>query len=438
MNEITRNFSELIKSGVISVTDGYRAKNCELGGTGLIFLRAGHVTDAHIDFDGVERFHEQLTPKLQDKTSRADDVIVTTKGNSTGRTSFVDGTMPTFVYSPHLSRWRVEDRSKIAPSFLRYWSRSPQFVAQMRGLAASTDMAPYLSLRDQQRLEITLPHIDEQRRIGEVLGSLDDKIEQNRRTSRALERLARAVFKAWFIDFEPVKAKAAGATSFPGMPPAAFNALPTRLTNSPLAPVPEGWEVGKLGDLIEIHDSKRIPLSKKQREERRGTFRYYGAAGVIDYVNDFLFDGIYVLTGEDGTVSNDDGTPVTQYVWGRFWVNNHAHVLTAKPPLTNEHLLLLLRSLQVKPFVTGAVQPKLSQTNMKSIPVIIPPVSLAKFFGKVIDPFFALARSLADESAKLATLRDYLLPRLLSGRVRVGEAEGKSEWGCQGTGLRVS
>ena len=93
MNEPITTFTELIKSGALSVTDGYRAKNSELGGEGLIFLRAGHVTDTHIDFTGVEFFHESLTTKLKDKTSRVGDVIVTTKGNSTGRTSFVDAMM---------------------------------------------------------------------------------------------------------------------------------------------------------------------------------------------------------------------------------------------------------------------------------------------------------------------------------------------------------
>ena len=88
-----------------------------------------------------------------------------------------------------------------------------------------------------------LPQLDEQRAIAGVLGALDDKIEQNRRTARALERLARAIFRAWFVDFEPVKAKAAGATAFPSMPQPIFDALPTRFVDSDIGPVPEGWEV---------------------------------------------------------------------------------------------------------------------------------------------------------------------------------------------------
>src|SRR5207245_10086442 len=116
--------------------------------------------------------------------------------------------LPVFVYSAHLSRWRVLDETRLTPGFLRYWCRGREFGAQLRGMAASTDMAPYLSLRDQRRLRITLPPPPTQRAIAGVLGALDDKIEQNRRTSAALERVARAMFRAWFVDFEPVKAKA--------------------------------------------------------------------------------------------------------------------------------------------------------------------------------------------------------------------------------------
>lgn len=92
-NAARASFGELIDRGVLDVTDGYRAKNSDLGGTGLIFLRAGHVTDSHIDFVGAERFHDELTPRLKEKVSEAGDVAVTTKGNSTGRTAYVTPAM---------------------------------------------------------------------------------------------------------------------------------------------------------------------------------------------------------------------------------------------------------------------------------------------------------------------------------------------------------
>lgn len=268
-------------------------------------------------------------------------------------------------------------------------------------------------------LHICAPDRDGQTDIADVLSALDDKIEQNRRTARTLERLARAIFTAWFVDFEPVKAKVAGATSFPSMPQPIFDALPTAFTTTDHGPVPEGWEMGSLGDVIEIHDARRVPLSKRQREERRGPYRYYGAAGVVDHVDGYLFDGCFTLVGEDGTVYGDGDRPMTQYVWGQFWVNNHAHVLTGLSPWTAEHIYVLLHHVYIRPFVTGAVQPKLNQGNLKSVPVVLPPDPVTIAFGEQIDPLFQMLRHIEDESIKLATMRDYLLPQLLSGRVTV-------------------
>lgn len=187
----------------MDVTDGYRAKNSELGGTGLIFLRAGHVTDTHIDFAEVDRFRDELTPRLKEKLSKAGDVAVTTKGNSTGRTAFVTPTMPVFVYSPHLSRWRSLDHDQLEPGFLRYWSNSREFDVQLRGMAASTDMAPYLSLRDQRRLEITLPPIDEQRAIAAILGALDHIVieEVPISASQALYSQDRVAYRKSLVEF---------------------------------------------------------------------------------------------------------------------------------------------------------------------------------------------------------------------------------------------
>jgi type I restriction enzyme S subunit len=205
----TTTFQELIEEESLEIGDGYRAKNNELGGTGPIFLRAGHVTETHIDFAGVDRFHEKLRDRLGQKFAKTGDTIVTTKGNSTGRTSFVTERMPEFVYSPHLSYWRSRNPNVICAGFLRYWSKGAEFIGQLGGMSASTDMAPYLSLTDQRRLRITVPSISRQKRIADILGKLDDKIELNRRMNETLEAMARRLFKSWFIDFDPVHAKAA-------------------------------------------------------------------------------------------------------------------------------------------------------------------------------------------------------------------------------------
>ncbi|BCX13324.1 MAG: restriction endonuclease [Thermosynechococcus sp.] len=279
-----------------------------------------------------------------------------------------------------------------------------------------------LSQANMNRILVPYPPDERDRRaIAHILGTLDDKIERNRRMSETLEAMARALFKAWFVDFEPVRAKAAGRD--PGLPKPLADLFPDRLVDSERGEIPEGWEVGTLGDYAINFDSKRVPLSGRDRAKRNGPFPYYGAAGIMDYVDDYLFDGIYLLIGEDGSVMNPSGFAVTQYVWGKFWVNNHAHVVQGKYPVSTEQLYGYFTFESVAPYITGAVQPKLSQGQMNSMPFLYAGEKICLEFHKIVEPWFAKFRACAEESRTLAALRDALLPKLISGELRVRDAE---------------
>jgi type I restriction enzyme S subunit len=193
--------------------------------------------------------------------------------------------------------------------------------------------------------------------------------------------------------------------------------------DSELGEIPEGWEIGTLGDYSVNFDSKRVPIPGSERAKRKGPFPYHGAAGIMDYVDDYLFDGIYLLLGEDGSVVRDSRLGVTQYVWGKFWVNNHAHVLQGKGAVSTEQLYLYFDFEPVTPYVTGAVQPKLSQGRMNTMPFVFAGDELCRVFRDLVDPWFTRLRSCVEESHTLATLRDALLPRLLSGELRVKDAK---------------
>ena len=171
------------------------------------------------------------------------------------------------------------------------------------------------------------------------------------------------------------------------------------------------------------YDSKRIPVSGSDRAKRIGQYPYHGAAGVMDFIDDYIFDGIYLLIGEDGSVVKDYGMAVTQYVWGKIWVNNHAHVLRGKGAVSTEQLYLYFQHEPVESYVTGAVQPKLSQGRMNSMPFIFPGDSLCLEFSKIVAGYFALFRANANESETLTKTRDFLLPKLISGEIRVRDAE---------------
>ena len=312
----------------------------------------------------------------------------------------------------------------VDPAFASFYLDHPQVREWIVQHAVGATM-PNLNTSIMRAIPFALPPFEEQLLIASVLGSLDDNIELNRRMNGLLEGMARALFKAWFIDFEPVKAKAAGATSFPGMPQPVFDQLPNSFTNSDLGEIPEGWEASSLAEIIAIHDSKRIPLSKKQREARLGTVPYYGATGIIDYVDEPIFEGVHVLVGEDGSVVREDGTPFVQYVWGKYWVNNHAHVLKGANGVSDEYLYLFLQQVEIRPFVTGAVQAKLNQGNLKSVPCVIPAPGVLEAFSMLVHDYFSLYRASFDEISILRRIRDTLLPRLSSGELAVPATNGE-------------
>ena len=240
-----------------------------------------------------------------------------------------------------------------------------------------------------KNLEIDVPPLVEQEKIGSFLKAFDDKIALNDRINKNLLQQAQALYGKYF---------------------------PYDVADE----LPAGWRVGTVGEIIEIHDSKRIPLSGAQRAKMETRiYPYYGAASLMDYVDEYIFDGIYLLLGEDGTVVDDAGYPILQYVWGQFWVNNHAHILTGKLGFNVESLLLLFKRTPVKSIVTGAVQPKISQANLRSVQVVIPPQTELDAFNELIRPIFDQIRQNQDQNKSLAAMRDALLPKLMSGEVDI-------------------
>lgn len=142
--------------------------------------------------------------------------------------------------------------------------------------------------------------------------------------------------------------------------------------------LPQGWKFSTLEDITENHDGKRIPISAKLREGIKGKYPYYGASGIIDYVNKSLFDGKYLLIGEDGANLLARKTPIAFIVNGKFWVNNHAHVLTTLGDIPLEFLSYFINSIDLSNWISGTAQPKLNQTNMNKISIPLPPLNEQK------------------------------------------------------------
>lgn len=187
--------------------------------------------------------------------------------------------------------------------------------------------------------------------------------------------------------------------------------------------MPNDWREGTVSEIIELHDSQRKPLSNRERAGLEKIYPYYGATSVMDYVDRYLFDGIYLLLGEDGTVVDEKGFPILQYVEGKFWVNNHAHIITGKNGFSVELLFLLFSMTNVQSIVTGAVQQKISQANLNKIPIVIPSMAELESFDSIVQTIFSQIRNLRAENDSLSKMRDTLLPKLMSGEIDVSNLE---------------
>ena len=305
---------------------------------------------------------------------------------SVDRCSYVDKRHNGWMFSGRCLR--VRPTQDIDSLYLYYYfclESTRQFV---RNIAVGATM-PSINTKLLGEVPINVPDMLAQKKISGILSSIDDKIELNNKINENLERQAQILYKQYF---------------------------PYSVDDG----LPDGWRIGTVGEIIEIHDSKRIPLSGAERNKmEKRIYPYYGASSLMDFVDDYIFDGKYILLGEDGTVVDDAGYPILQYVWGQFWVNNHAHILTGKLGFNVESLYMLFKQTPVKSVVTGAVQPKISQANLRSIQVVIPPEKLLIEYNYRVEPLFALFRTNKEENKSLAILRDTLIPQLISGGIEI-------------------
>ena len=297
--------------------------------------------------------------------------------------------------------FKITFNEEIIDKDYAYWYLNQDSVYKQLMAGQSSSTMPAITFGMLKYIMVRVPPISYQRRIASILSSLDRKIELNNKINADLEEMAQAIFKNWFVDFEPFK--------------------DGKFVDSELGMIPEGWKVGGLFDIAEIFDKKRKPLSGNVREKMDKIYPYYGATSCMDYVDDYIFDGIYTLIGEDGSVVKENGLPYMQYVWGKMWVNNHAHILQGKNGYSTEMIHALLSITNIKFLVTGAVQAKLSQGNMQKILVAIPPKNVLDEIRPVIDNLYSKIRINTDENSRLSLLRDTLLPRLMSGEIEVPE-----------------
>ncbi|MCU4927093.1 restriction endonuclease subunit S [Halobacteria archaeon AArc-dxtr1] len=280
------------------------------------------------------------------------------------------------------------------PKFVYYTARRPtirQFAIKRMTGSSGRQRVP-TDIFDN--IEIQVPPKAEQERIVDVLDSFDSKIECNNKMSELLHETCDTIFNN---EFE-------GAVEY------------IRGNRDEL----EDYEIEKLGEITENYDSERVPLSQAERDERPGKHPYYGATGPLDQIDDFKFDGKYILVAEDGhSVKTDKGYPYIQFLNKKFWPSNHAHVLQGKGTVSTEYIRWALSKIKIDPYITGSAQPKLSQRNLNSIEIPVPSKKRLNEFTETVRPMHKQIWHNERENDSLADLRDMLLPKLMTGEIRL-------------------
>ena len=413
------NVSELIEKEALAIGDGYRAKNAELSRTGLPFARASNIGNG-FHFSDADCFPEDQTYKVGEKISRPGDVVFTSKG-TVGRFAFVRDDTPRFVYSPQLCYWRSLDKEILDARFLYCWMTSREFFIQFKSVAGQTDMAEYVSLRDQRLMYITAPPLADQRAIAHILGTLDDKIELNRRMSQTLEAMARALFKSWFVDFDPVRAKIQGRDT--GLPKHIADLFPDRLVDSELGEIPEAWEVSTIGECFDLTMGQSPPGST-YNEHGEGIPFFQGKTDFgFRYPSNrrYCTVPIRIALADDTLVSVRAPVGDINMSWERCCLGRGVAALRHKSGSSSyTYYAIGVLQPEIQQYEhTGTVFGAITKKQFVTLRAIEPPLELTKLFDVHVMPLDQQIRNATAEIDTLTALRDTLLPKLISGELLV-------------------
>jgi len=308
-------------------------------------------------------------------------VPVTSRNGDKITVALYEGNGPVLI-SQAYTVFEIIDHNALLPEYLMMWFRRPEFdrYARFHSHGSAREVFDWDELCD---VMLPVPDIERQRESVAEYETLTNRIRLNEQIIQRLESTAQALYRKMFVD------------------------------NIDKENLPAGWRIGTLREVANCLDYKRRPLSEDERSKIKGTYPYYGAMSLVDHINQYIFDGTYLLFSEDGVnVIDENGHPALQYLWGKFWVNNHAHVLQGNDVVSTEYLYTALKEVNVTDLVTGAAQPKINQENMNSIQLIVPPKKEMNVFNQNVGHLFDLYKMKTEENMKLTELQSLLLAKM--------------------------
>ena len=368
--------------GYIRGPFGSSLKRNELKSTGIPVYEQQHAIYATREF----RYYidEEKYSQMKRFTVKPKDLIISCSG-TIGKVDLISEKDPIGIISQALLILRA-NTDIVLPEYLFYFLKSDYGYNSIISRSMGSVQVNIAKREVIENIKINIPSLKEQEKIVKILANIDEKIKLNNQINDNLFKIGDQLY---FENFDKYKKE-----------------------------LPDGYRIVKLGDAVSNYDSKRKPMSRRERELHQGLYPYYGATSIIDYVDDYIFDDTYLLMGEDGTVKTDEGYPVLQYIWGKNWINNHAHVLKGEK-ISTEFLVFALRKINIESMITGAVQPKINQENMNKIEFVIGTESKNREYENIFTNIMNKYKNIIEENKRLEQLRDILLPKLMNGEINL-------------------
>ena len=336
------------------------------------------------------------------------DIVMTTEA-PLGEVAQLDGTRVALAQRVITLRGKPD---LLDNTFLKFLLQSNGVQEELRSRGTGTTVVG-IRQSELRKVSLTLPPLAEQKAIAAVLGALDDKIELNRRMNATLEAMARALFQSWFVDFDPVRAKLDGRQP-PNLAPATAALFPDSFQDSELGHIPKVWEVKKLGEVIELAYGK--PL--KAEDRKTGPICVYGANGPVGWHDEKLVSGPGIVVGRKGNPG------VVTWAHGDFYPIDTTFYVEPKGVCRSLYFLFYaLTNHDLANLSADSAVPGLNRNHAYMSKQVIPPAPLLEAFDKQAAPLFDAIHANEIQSRTLATLRDTLLPKLLSGELSVAELD---------------
>lgn len=381
-------WKEVRLGDVCNIITGFPFSGKKYSKEGIRVVRGDNVTIGNLRWDTEKdkRWNEPFD-KTEYYSLQANDIVIGMDGSRVGKNKArIKGEDLPLLLAQRVACVRHNELAE--QDYLYYNIFSKKFVDYVNSIHTGSAI-PHISQKQIEDYKILLPNLETQRRIASILSSLDRKIELTNKINADLEEMAQAIFKNWFVDFEPFKNG--------------------KFVDSELGMIPEGWKVGCLGDLI------TIKYGKDHKKLDDGTFPVYGSGGLMRFVNSWLYNGESVLIPRKGTLDN------IMYVCEKFWTVDTMFFSVPKMDYVMKYVYNYIKRFDFSKMNEGTSVPSNTAARLNKMQILIPTHEVLEMYDETLCPIYNKRKMNDKESRTLSLLRDTLLPRLMSGELEVPE-----------------